>query len=232
MDKPVLTNNQDGISAQKDNAVGNKQRKHRSKDAAATGNAQQFEQRKEIAQITVQITQPQKNPQKADKSTKSITTTATIVKQGSAALSKNQSTNDTGSGAIAKKRKSFVVPPSKNETKSLNSVRNKNNAARQAGANSSLACQNGQRQIKIQTTSPVLSNNYGEVQRTPTVATLNQNLMLLTSQKNVTATGSNKSPSGLGNMNVFKVNKNGMAFKRNSTSQKSLKQPINSKFES
>lgn len=61
------------------------------------------------------------------------------MKQSSGATTKVPSTTDTGSGTIAKKRKSFVAAPSKNETKSLNSVRNRNNLARQGGALSSLA---------------------------------------------------------------------------------------------
>ena len=75
-----------------------------------------------------------------EKSVKSVNSAVPPKQMGMAAKSQVAS-ESTGGGGLTKKRKSTVAPPSKNETKSLNTIRNRNNLVR-SGTQSTLAMTN------------------------------------------------------------------------------------------
>lgn len=111
-------------------------RKQKSKDIAVGEHAQ--EQRLEIGPITVQVLQPPRNqPRMAN-----VKSTASLAKQtGNVGAKSHMAAEGAGGGALGRKRKSTVAPPSKNETKSLNAIRNRNNLVR-SGTGSTLAMTN------------------------------------------------------------------------------------------
>jgi hypothetical protein len=128
---------------------------------------------------------------------------------------KSVSSNDMAQGAL-KKRKSTIAAPSKNETKSLNSVRNKNNLVR-AGTMTQMAMAGFSKPMRLQPTSPVHGPGKAEAHRTPTIGSLNPAIKLLTQQKQYVGIGGSKSPSGAAaTHNVFKQAKSGPNSRSNS----------------
>ena len=149
-----------------------------------------------------------------EKSVKSVNSAVPPKQMGMAA--KSQVASESTGGGLTRKRKSTAAPPSKNETKSLNTIRNRNNLVR-SGTQSTLAMTNFQKPAKIQTSSP-MHGGKGEIQRTPTVGSFNPAMNLLASQKNMIGFSS-KSPSGMGPTNQLKATKTANT-RRNSTSLK------------